>query len=424
MKKAIQLIIFLGYTTICFSQNLTIDEAISRSNEQIPDLLKTNFPRLTETINKEKKNDTYITKIYFGSFEGTNPIKISQKNGIIVFDKLFFERNDASYEALSIWFLFINIGVIHYMKDNSVASMTLEGHISKFYFAIGKAREIADGGYCRVLSIGLNMISNYARANSESITKQAALEVVKDNLFAQNRDFAKLKGCIISSSSIPENVNPVNSPVKNTPNENNLAKGLDANTGIKSNPPNVAVLSDDIITKNGKVIISKAAFKLLKEFDTVKSINNGTTEYTAKGLDANKKPLAYSYRIGYGIVNVPPTSSLYLTILRIPDGRFKIAMHVHYVIPNDATNIIEQVASYSFNWDSNLYTITNSNNKALKLGKFLNIKELEMFDALVKSKHIKIVMKGTNSVEEALIISKHDLKRMEDTLQLFKELTE
>ena len=189
-----------------------------------------------------------------------------------------------------------------------------------------------------------------------------------------------------------------------------------------SQAPDQMGISSKII-KPGKSFITKDAIKLLKDFDTVRNINSGITTFKHKGINTTNTSTTTFYYPSLGLSNkVSTPSSMYLTIFRLANGTYTIGMNVFYVFPSTATERIEKVASYNFQWDKNSYTMTNKNG-TLAFAKMLDEKDFEMFSELAKSKEANVQMVGTNSLQVMINFSKHDKKKIEETLALFHELT-
>lgn len=176
--------------------------------------------------------------------------------------------------------------------------------------------------------------------------------------------------------------------------------------------------------KNAKSYFTKDAIKLLKSFDTIQNINSGITTFIHKGIKhSNPKTSTYFIpSLGIGGTSTTP-STAYLTIFRFKNGTFGIAMEVFYVFSSTATSKIEQVSSYTFKWEKSSYTISSNYGQNLMFYKVLDNKDFEMFTYLSKCKNAEVEILGTNSIQEVIILSKHDLAKIRETLELFHELT-
>jgi len=178
------------------------------------------------------------------------------------------------------------------------------------------------------------------------------------------------------------------------------------------------------IIRKGKPFLTKDAIKLLKEFDSVHNINSGITSFKHKKINTTNTTSTTYYYPTLGISSKTPNpSTVYLTIFRLPNGVYTIGMNVFYVFPSTATSRIEEVSSFTFKWDNNSYTISNKNGNPLKFAKFLDDNDYDMFIELAKSsKDAEVAMQGTNSLQVIINFSKHDRKKMLETIQLFQEL--
>lgn len=184
------------------------------------------------------------------------------------------------------------------------------------------------------------------------------------------------------------------------------------------------VLSDLFMLKNGKTVLDRSTHKLLKDFNITNSLNDGTSRYIHKGFNIYKDPVSYKYRLGYGlIINSTAQSTFFLSIMRNSNNTFLIELRVNYVYPSNAISKIDDVDYYEFKWGNNsfLIHIEDHNNPYSKL---LTKKEFDILKDFSQSKEGLVLMHGTNNMEVKIPLSKNDMKRISETIELFKGLTE
>ena len=198
------------------AQTVVLDSLIAKSVEVLPDIsIQNNFPHLFDAIAKAKSNDSYIKHIYYGDFEGKGEIRMVNVKGVVIIDRAYLSKTTADYDALCTWLFYTQIGIIHFMKDNPTLSPnTPDGQKSKFYFALGKARELAENGYCQTLKVGLNNINGLSKSAKDLNIKQATLDFMSDDIFVKSIDIAKLKGCPVLFNTVSTNFNNT-TPVSN-----------------------------------------------------------------------------------------------------------------------------------------------------------------------------------------------------------------
>ena len=243
----------------------TLQELIDKSTETMPEIsIQNNFPHLFEAITKSKSSDSYIKHIYFGDFEGKGAIRMVNVKGVIIIDKAYLFKTESSFDALSTWFFFTNVGMIHFMKDNPNGSPnTPDGQKTKFYFALGKARELAENGYCQTLKVGLNNINGLSKSTKDLNIKQATIDFMNDELFTKSIELSKLKGCPISFQT---------NAVNNNSNSNNnvVATPNNAVAGTSKNQTEVSLTNTNNTNENSldkQERIKKAFKKLSKDKD-------------------------------------------------------------------------------------------------------------------------------------------------------------
>jgi len=218
MKKFIIIVLCL-ITLIGNTQSISFEEALKTSTEILPEQISNQYPLFFKVLLSSKLEDNYITKVAYGEFEGKFPIRYINNKGVIILDNKYFTSGSTNIESYAIWSLYNNIGTIHYLKDNNKNSVDYEGFKSKFYFAIGKAKEQAEKGYCLTLKTGINNVVGISKNATDLNLKQAALDVTNDNLFKQMVELSKLKGCPIETNQI--NSNTLNNSQTNSSTNNN-----------------------------------------------------------------------------------------------------------------------------------------------------------------------------------------------------------
>lgn len=204
MKK-ILIIALCIFSHSAFSQTMTFDEAFKKSSDVLPKQISKQYPTFFKTLLSTQQEDTYILKIVYGEFEGKLPVRYINDKGTIIIDTKYFSSNINNIEGFANWNLYNNIGAIHYFKDNSKVSLDYNGAKSKYYYALGKAKEQAEKGYCLTLKAGINNLFGASKSAADLNLKQAALDVTNDNLFKQCIEISKLKGCPLDNAPVVSN---------------------------------------------------------------------------------------------------------------------------------------------------------------------------------------------------------------------------
>ena len=222
MKKILFIALCI-FSQSAFSQTMSFEEAIKKCSDVIPEQISKQYPIFFKTLLNAQQEDTYIVKIVYGEFEGKLPVRYINDKGTIIIDTKYFSNNINNIEGFANWNLYNNIGTIHYFKDYSKMSLDYNGAKSKYYFALGKAKEQADKGYCLTLKAGINNLLGASKSAPDLNLKQAALDVTNDNLFKQCIELSKFKGCPLDNATVFSSTSTIkpNTTVTNSLNEQN-----------------------------------------------------------------------------------------------------------------------------------------------------------------------------------------------------------
>ena len=257
MKKLISLITLLLIQFTNYSQS-SIDSLIMKSTEEIPQEIQNNFPHFAETIKNAKKNDGYITKIYFGDYYSKGFAKTNAMKGIILIDKSFVLNKESKFDNAHTWSFLMSIGSIHYAKDNKNSYDPFLEAKSKFVYSLNFASEIINQtNYCEILRYGLNKINAASKQAADRNIRSAAEELLNDNVYKTASDLAISKGCTPTTKSNQSTIEPSkneNQPVEQkqateTKIENTNTQIADKSEAIKQAFDKLQVTQDDITNK-------------------------------------------------------------------------------------------------------------------------------------------------------------------------------
>lgn len=286
MKKILFIALSI-FSQSAFSQTMTFDEAFKKSSDVLPEQISKQYPTFFKTLLSAQKEDTYILKIVYGEFEGKLPVRYINDKGTIIIDTKYFSSNINNIEGFANWNLYNNIGTIHYFKDNSKVSLDYNGAKSKYYYALGKAKEQAEKGYCLTLKAGINNLFGASKSAADLNLKQAALDVTNDNLFKQCIEISKLKGCPLDNAPLVSNTS--NTIVTNTANDQ-------SNHQLSSN----TVVNEDEILGNLKLKVDNITNSMIY-YDK----RTGFDNLYGEGLHASLIKMKNKYHLRMSYYHIP-----------------------------------------------------------------------------------------------------------------------
>jgi len=201
MKKYFLLLITCIFSFSAYTQNLP--ELLSKSTDQQPAVLKDSFPHFFDILQKEMNSDKYITKVYYSDFTVKDAVRYDKVNGTIFINKVYFTNQKSILDPLVIWQFYMALGAIHFKKDNPEKDVQYEELKSCYFFSIEKTKECLKNGYCKPLFIGLGIIIGDSKNATDLNIKQAAIDVMADNLFSENANDLNVNGCFINADEKP-----------------------------------------------------------------------------------------------------------------------------------------------------------------------------------------------------------------------------
>jgi len=406
--KIILTIIICLCTAFLYAQNTpSIEDLIAISTETPSPQLKLKMPLFYSNYEGAKNNDELIKQFFFLEKNATKGItSVMSGNVIFVNQDTLLKSNDKAIESKALQSLFSSIGFIHaYKSGNFVGRDTdilIKREIYITEYSLNRALESNDGG--AVLKLLLNKI----KANGFSqirLLNESAKSIADNSLYKQIMNYSKSN---LESDKPKERFDL--SSFKSQP----------VNIKVQEQPNKISHTPFGLFTRPANANPNKSKIdKLLEDFDKVEDFTTKSTSYRQK-------------HIGERFTS----STLFLTIQKISSS-YLLQVHIIYVTPISLfANYVEPesfyIKSYSLNADKTIYPINNigesairgnGNNSSAFVASLKDEDEIKFFELLAKAKDAIVYYNGDSNTKKSSLSSR-EKKHIEETLELFNELTQ
>jgi len=407
MKKIFTVIMCFSIAFLQAQSITSLEDLIANSTETPSPELKIKMPLFYSNYDGAKSNDEQIKKFFFLDKNVTKSLtSVMSGNLIFINQDSLLKSNDKMIESKAIISLFYSIGFIHSFKSGNFLSRDTEVLIKReIYIAeyvLNRAIDLNDGGSV------LKIMTNKIKANGLSTSRilyESAKAVTENALYTQILNYTKTT---LDSDKPKEHfdltINKIQPQI-------NQVSALGNNKTITSS---VLFLRPSSTNQNKSKID-----KLMEDFDVVEDFTSKSTHYRQK-------------HIGERFFS----STLFLTIQKISSS-YLLQVHIIYVNPiTPLVNYIPQesfyIKSYSLNADKTIYQINNigesairgnGNNSSTFVASLKDEEEVKFFELLAKAKNSYVYYNGDSNTKKTSLSSR-EKKHIEETLNLFNELTQ
>ena len=406
MKKILTIIFCLSTAFLQAQTTPSMEDLIAISTETPSPQLKLKMPLFYSNYEGAKNNDELIKQFFFLEKRATKGItSVMSGNVIFVNQDTLLKCNDKITESKALQSLFSSIGFIHAYKSGNFigrdTDMLIRREIYITKYQLNRALGLNDGG------VVLKLLVNKIKANGFSVTRllsEPARSIMALPLYQQILNYTNSN---IASEKPKETFDLTLIPIEP------IKKQGIAQTQTQSLAQPIA---NSVTARHSGLFIRKGKEspdmvklnKLLKDFDVVE-------DFTSKSTVYKNKYIGETYT----------SSTLFITIHKL-NNSFLLELHIIYVEP--AASFIN---SYTLHADNSSYPISVGENAIRNNGmsqsgfiaSFRNEDEIKFFELFAKAKDAVVYYNGEQSVMKNSL-SGREQKRIQETLELFNELTQ